>query len=161
MALVGRVLTVECPCAGTPHEADTITFRPVMPLAGGVAGMAAIAAGAQALGANFSSIQLAEYVFPVYLAHAIEAWTFTGADGAPVPLTDGDAVLPFGVKYAIADAADDLFGEEISRPLVAMISRSYPSGPTASSTSPNRSSGRRRRPRSAPSSPATSGATGP
>jgi hypothetical protein len=161
MALSGRVLTVECPCAGTPHEADTVTFRAVLPLAAGVAGMVAISTAATELGGNLTGLRLAEYVFPVYMAHAIEAWTFTGADGEPIPLADGDAVLPFAVKFAIADAADDLFGEEIARPLVAAIGRSSPGGPTASSTPPKPTSGRKRPSRSVPSSPPVSAATGP
>jgi hypothetical protein len=131
-----------------------------MPLAGGVAGIAAMIAGARALGGTFTSMALAEYVFPVFLAHAIESWTFTDAAGQPVPLADGDKVLPFPVKYEIADAADDLFGEEITRPLARMIERSSAAGLTASSTSRNPDSGAPRRPRSARSSPDASAATG-
>ena len=161
MTLTGRVLTVECPCAGTPHKEDTVTFRAVLPLAGGVAGISAMVRAARDLGAEFDNIGLASYVFPVYLAHAIEAWTFTDADGNPVPLADGDKVLPFGVKYEIADAADDLFGGEISGPLVKMIGQSSDAGPTARKTSRKRSSGASPRPRSEPSSPSVSEATEP
>ncbi len=156
MPLVGRVLTVECPCAGTPHKEDTVTFRNVLPLAGGVAGISAMVAAATELGDGMSNLALAGYVFPVYLAHGIESWTFVDVDGEPVPLADGDKVLPFGVKYEIADAADDLFGEEISGPLVRMIERSSGDGRTARKTSPSRSSGASRRPRSVPSSPSAS-----
>jgi hypothetical protein len=161
MTLVGRVLTVECPCAGTPHNEDTVTFRNVLPLAGGVAGIAAMVAAASELGDGFNNIVLAGYVFPVYLAHGIESWTFVDANGEPVPVADGDKVLPFGVKYEIADAADDLFGGEISGPLVKMIERSSADGRTARKTSQNRSSGRSRRPRSGPSSPSASADTEP
>lgn len=161
MAIEGRTLTVECPCPGTPHEVDTVVFWAVMPLAGGVAGISAMIEAVKALGEAFSGIALAGYIFPVYLAHAIYSWTFTDADGAPVPLADGDKVLPFPVKYAIADAADNLFGAEISSPLVQMIAQSSAAGPTASSTSPNRDSGASRRPRSGRSSPVVSAVTEP
>ena len=161
MALSGRVLTVECPCAGTPHEADTVTFHAVLPMAGGMAGMAAFHTAATTHGANLNGIRLAELLFPVYMKHAVESWTFLDPIGEPLAVADGDAVLPFGVKYAIADAADDLFGEEIARPLVATISRSLPSGPTEPSTSPTPISGASRRRRSEPSSHATSAGTRP
>lgn len=161
MALVGRVLTVECPCPGTPHTEDTVTFKSVLGIAGGVAGIAAMVAAVQDLGDKFNNISLAGYVFPVYLAHTVESWTFLDADGKPVPVADGDAVLPFGTKYQIADAADDLFGEEITRPLAEMIRKSSPSGPTPKSTSPNRRSGASRRSRSAPSSQDASADTEP
>ena len=161
MALSGRVLTVECPCAGTPHEADMVTFLAILPLAGGMAGMAAISAAATAHGGKLTGIALAEYLFPVYLRHAVESWTFLDPIGRPLAVADGDTVLPFNVKYTIADAADDLFGEEIARPLVSMIEQPSPSGPTASSTPPTPISGASPRRRSGRSSPATSADTEP
>jgi hypothetical protein len=157
MALEGRTLTVECPCPGTPHEADTITFHKVLSLAGGIAAVSAIRDGLNARPGAMDGITLAEHLFPVYLAHAVEAWTFTAEDGEPLPLDAGET-LPFSTKYEIADAADDLFGEEVTRPLVVMTRKSSPHGPTAASTSRTSASGGKRRPRSAPSSPATSAA---
>lgn len=166
MTLEGRILTVECPCAGTPHEVDTVTFRSVLPLAAGIEGMAAIGASSEKYGADISGLHMAEFLFPVYLRHCIDSWTFVnglGKDGEPLPLPleDGDAILPFDMKYRIADAADDLFGEEITRPLLRRIARSSGNGQTAQSTSPKRSTARSRQPRSAPSSRSTSAGTTP
>lgn len=151
MALEGRILSVECPCPGTPHEADTVQFRAVLPLAGGIAAISAMRRAI--VGGKVDNLALAEEVFPIYLAHAVESWTFVDAEGQPLALTAGDANLPFGTKYEIADAADDLFGEEVTRPLLGMIQRSSQGGPTGPSTSRNRGSGRSRRSRSVPSSP--------
>lgn len=160
MAVVGRVLTVECPCTGTPHpDGDTVTFRAVLPLAGGMAGISAFVAASRAAGGKLDNLILSEWIGPIYLLHAVATWTFTNADGAAVPISDGDAVLPFAVKYEIADAADDLFGEELTRPLAAMIRRSSGNGQTASSISRNRPSGRTPRRPSAPSSPTVSAAS--
>lgn len=155
MALEGRTLTVECPCAGTPHESDTVIFRKVLSLAGGIAAVSAIRDGLNARPGEADGITLAEHLFPVYLAHAVEAWTFTNEDGDPLPLNAGET-LPFSTKYEITDAADDLFGEEVTRPLVMMTRKSSPLGQTPASTSRTSASGGKRRPRSAPSSPATS-----
>jgi hypothetical protein len=152
MTLEGRTLTVACPCPGTPHEIDTIQFRRVLPLAGGIAAIAAMREGAIARSNAIDGLTLAIYLFPVYLAHAVESWTFVDESGAPLPLDAGDAALPFGTKYEIADAADDLFGEEVTRPLAGMIRKSSRSGSTAPSTSPSRPSGGSHRSRSARSS---------
>jgi hypothetical protein len=160
MALEGRILTVECPCAGTPHQSDKVTFRRVLSLAGGLAAITAMREAARGDG-ELDQLTLATHVFPVFLAHAIESWTFLGEDGNPLPIPAGDDVLPFGTKYLIADAADDLFGEEVTRPLAGMIRRSLPAGRTGRSTSPKRPSGGSRRSRSAPSSPAASEAMRP
>ena len=164
MALVGRVLTVECPCSGTPHEEDRVTFKAVLPFAGGMAGVRAIskvAVQAEASGQEIAGLDLAVELFPVWIEYGIEGWTFTDTDGAALPLADGDATLPFAVKYEIADAADDLFGGEILGPLVAMTRTSSPVGQTAPSTSPKRTSGRRRPLQSAASSPSDSVASAP
>lgn len=155
MALDGRTLTVECPCVGTPHEADTVTFAATLSLAGGVAGVKAIRDGLRAGGGAVDNLALAEFVFPVYLAHAVEAWTFTDAAGEPLPIGAGET-LPFITKYEIADAADDLFGEEITRPLLLMMRKSSPPGPTGSSTSVKSASGPTPPEHSEPSSPASS-----
>ena len=156
MALVGRTLTVECPCVGTPHEADTVQFRRVLPLAGGMAAIAAMRDSATKApkGAEvLDPLVLAEYLFPVYLVHAVESWTFVDEQGTPLPLAGADEALPFDTKYDIADAADDLFGEEVTRPLAGMIQRSLRAGRTRRSTSPKKRSGRSPRSPSAPSSP--------
>lgn len=159
MGLVGRVLTVECPCPGTPHKEDTVTFHKVLSLAGGMEAIAAIAATQRA--GEVTAIALAVHIFPVYLAHAVESWTFVDDAGDALALDKGDASLPFSVKYQIADAADDLFGEEVTRPLVAMNEKSLPTSPTSASTSRKpRTSASPPKP-SAPSLPATSAASGP
>ena len=164
MALVGRVLTVGCPCPGTPHETDTVTYRQVLTLRGGMLAMEAlgrVAVAAAAEEREVTGVELSVELFPIYLEHAVAAWTFVW-DDAPLPVTaDADNVLPFDVKYQIADAADDLFGQEITRPLAAMTPKSSRSGRTKRSTSPTRTSGQRRRRPSAPSSPNGSAASGP
>lgn len=161
MALKGRTLTVECPCPDTPHEAgDTVEFRRVLSLAGGIAAIAAVRDAAVGVTGKLDPFVLAGHLFPVYLAHAVESWTFLDSEGASLALEEADGALPFGTKYLIADAADDLFGDEVTRPLVEMIRKSLPTGPTATSTSRKKSSGRSPRSASGRSSPRSSaGAT--
>lgn len=159
MALVGRVLTVECPCVGTPHASDTVEFRKVLSLAGGMAAISAIADTQRA--GEVTAIALAVHIFPVYLEHAVESWSFVNDASEPLPLADGDSALPFSVKYLIADAADDLFGEEVTRPLVGMSGTSSPSTRTSGSTSRRRRTSASHPKPSAPSLPATSAASGP
>ena len=161
MALEGRVLTVECPCAGTPHEADTITFRKVLGIRGGSEAVAATVDAVREHGDAINRFTLAERLAPIYLAHAVESWTFVDEGGSTIAVADGDAVLPFTVKYAITDAADTLFGEEVTRPLVEMIRSFSPAGPTETLTSRKRSSGRSPRSPSARSSQSVSAVTEP
>ena len=162
MALEGRTLVVECPCPGTPHEHDTVTFSPVLPMAGGLAVISAVRDAMRATdGEEMDNLVLAAHTFPVYLRFAIESWTFTDAAGHLLDRERWDALLPFGVKYAIADAADDLFGEEALSPLVGTTPASSRGGPTATSTSRSRASGSSPRSRSAPSSRAASAASEP
>jgi hypothetical protein len=158
MALVGRVLTVECPCSGTPHTEDTINFHRVLSLAGGMAAISAIADTQRA--GEVTAIALAVHIFPVYLAHAVASWTFVDDAGEPLPLVNGDVELPFPIKYQIADAADDLFGEEVTRPLVGINAKSSPTTRTNGSTSPKRRTSASHPKPSAPSLPATSAAFG-
>ncbi len=156
MALVGRTLTVECPCPGTPHESDAVEYKRVLPLAGGMAAIAAMRDATLGTLGKLDSLRLAEHLFPVYLAHAIDAWTFTGEDGKPLALDAADAALPFETKYLIADAADDLFGEEVTRPLALMIEKGLRAGLTGHSISRRKPSGRSPRSRSGRSSPKSS-----
>ena len=153
---------MECPCAGTPHKADTVTFRAVLPFAGGMAAMVAMSTAPQDAKGQILALDLGIALFPVYLAHAVEAWTFVDAEGAPVPVgSAADAALPFGTKYEIADAADDLFGGEVTAPFGRKRPTSSPPGPTGVSTPQTPPSGRKRRSRSAPSLPAVSAGSGP
>lgn len=167
MTLSGRVLTVACPCPGTPHTEDQVTFRAVLPYAGGIAVVQAIATVAARVADEeraATAQDLAAELFPIWIdpkRGPIEAWTFTDAAGEPLPIADGDKALPFDVKYEIADAADDLFGDEVTRPLAKMMETPSPNGQTGASTSPNRTNGRKRRSPSARSSPTTSAATEP
>lgn len=160
MPLEGRKLTLECPCPGTPHEHDEVIYRAALPLAGGMAALTVIRDIALR-GGEVDQLALATVLFPIYLAHAVESWTFTDAEGEPLALADADERLAFGTKFDIANTADDLFGEEVTRPLLETARRSSRAGRTAPSTSRNRSSQPRRRRQSAPSSPATSAVTGP
>jgi hypothetical protein len=108
-----------------------------------------------------TAIALAVHIFPVYLRHAVESWTFVDDAGEPLPLDKGDAALPFSVKYQIADSADDLFGEEVTRPLAMTNGKSSPTTRTSESTSPKRRTSASHRRPSEPSSPATSAVLGP
>lgn len=161
MTLDGRNLTVECPCPGTPHGEDMVTFKAVLPLAAGIAAMAALRDSVEKYGTDLNALVLGETLYPIYFAHAIESWTFTKEDGSPLLQAEADAVLPFDVKFAIADAADDIFGEQVARPLVAMIQRLLPAGQTGRLTSPKRDSGSSPRSRSRRSSPAVSAVSEP
>jgi hypothetical protein len=105
-------------------------------------------------------LMLMRVIGPIYLANAIESWTFTDGEGSPLPIADADIALPFSVKWAITEAADTLFGEDLLDPLLVMLRKFSQDGQTGDSTSQSRPIGRSRRSPSAPSSPASSEASG-
>lgn len=86
---------------------------------------------------------LAERLGRAYLTHGIEDWTFTGPNGAKVPVTPRNiGRLAWSEQVLeIANAAADLYSEAVLGPLVAKASESSPSGPSDDSTSPTSDSG--------------------
>jgi hypothetical protein len=131
-----------CRCPKTPHpDGDVVFLYPEIPLALGVAGMAVLRAGG-GVAAVYGGLA------DVYLQLGIADWTFVDAKGQPEPVIAPNIarLLPFGNGgLTVADAADDLYGKDLLRPLVRERSeRSSPTS-TATSTSANRGSGRKNR----------------
>ena len=129
----------DCACPNTPHpDGDTVTLKPKLTFDENVAAFAAIFSPP-----NPGAVAKA---WGVYLHAGPVAWNLLDEDGRAVPLTD-DALdgLDFPDQYAIADAADDLYGETVVSPLVRQMSKSSPTSPTpATSRRRSTSSGTRR-----------------
>jgi hypothetical protein len=118
-----------CRCDGSPHDHDTVWLYPEVPPDLGLACVAAWNNGA----ANVES--MVGILSRLYVQFGIARWTFLDEKGDPVPLNhrnvarlDWDAVRP------IAEKADELYAEKITRPLVAAVSKSSRNGRTAQST---------------------------
>lgn len=122
-----------CECPGTPHgDGDFVYLAPVISMAGGMAVQGAI------LDAQGDSVRLQELLAHVYLAHGVTGWNLLDERGKPVPCTpDRLAVaIPYGTGgQAIAEKANDLYADDVMRPLVERLNSLLPTGPTASSPS--------------------------
>ena len=131
-----------CPCPGTPHSEEHVYLEPEATLP--------ISIGA------WKRMQLAEpnaaaqYVAIVnaYIPAAIRSWSFLEHDengtlrSVRITQEAAERLIPWDKGgYEVAETADNLYSGRVTAPLVARLQRSSPTGPTASSTSPNRPSG--------------------
>lgn len=86
--------------------------------------------------------RMMELVGPAYLRHGVVSWNLM-ADGKAVPCTpEAVLALPYQDAYAIADAADTLYGEAVVNPLAQRIARFSLAGKSKPRTSKRRSSKR-------------------
>ena len=127
-----------------------VTLHPEVTMPLGIAAMAAIR---DSLGEGIPAVEAA--LSGVYLRFGIASWTFTDAQGRPEPVTPESIarLLPFnGGGLEVAEAADALYGEAVTRPLPARFARLSPPTPTGGSTPPSSPSGPTSPTPSAPSS---------
>lgn len=118
---------------------ESVELYPEVTMDIGIASMAAIRG---ALGEGQPAVEAA--LSRAFLRFGIESWTFRGRDGTPEPVTPEATarLLPFnGGGLLVAEAADALYGEAVTRPLVARLSALSPATPTAPSTPASRGSG--------------------
>ena len=158
-----------CECPGTPHgDGDFVYLAPTLSAPGGMAAQGAIS------DADNDGIKLQELLWRVYRDHGIVGWNLLD-DNGPVPLTTQniDRALPFGRGgRAVADAADDLYAEDVLRPFLDRVSalqkiatdmerksqsKAGQTAPSQTATSPTPTS--TRKPRSRSSMPASAAAT--
>ncbi len=152
-------LNLACPCPGTPHEYDSVSFRPHSSIRMGMAASTVMRQNAGDEPAMQAELGM------ILLRYGIEGWTFTDKDRQPVEI--GEPIEPlllerwlpyYGGGFDALEVANRLYGEEIFRPLVRKWSmRSLP-GVGPNSTSATSDSGSRHPTPFKPSSRTRSGA---
>lgn len=140
-----------CRCPGAPHEdGDVVSLYPELGLNGGMAAQAAMWID--------DPIQRGVALYGALLDYGIAAWTFVDDEGNPEPINPDNIrrLLPWMRGGAdVSHAAGALYGAAVTTPFEQLMARarasltqkqsSSPTGPTASSsTSPNRSTRRKR-----------------
>lgn len=144
-----------CRCPGAPHPVDRVALAPRAPIEVGAAVMGAIRAAGDREGA-LHGLLARSYVL------GIRDWTFLDEAGhriRPDVTSDGfsalvDELLPWSNGGAdVADKADELYSEEVLRPLISRTSRLSQGGRTDGSTSPTPDTGPKPPEPSSPSSP--------
>ena len=152
-----------CRCPGTPHDGldgradgDVVYLRPALTLDGGLEVLRALRRSE----AGEDVVAFATRMIPPYLRHGIAAWNLTDEAGQPVEVTpEAIGRLDWDTAYTIGEKADDLYGEEALRPLLARTQKLSPPMRTGGSTSRSRPSQRTPRSPSGRSSPTSSGGT--
>lgn len=138
-------VTGPCQCDTKPHEQDEAFLRPHLGLEAGLSAhkiLVAIAQGEMERG--YGEVQLGI----LYVTSGLVSWNWTNGTGEPIAINDENIRrnVPWSRMYALAEAAGELYGEEMFAPLLKTASRSSSSGPTTASTSrTKRSSGSRRK----------------
>lgn len=139
----------ECRCPNTPHDHDTVWLRAQLGPEGGYAVLRAMRL------AEAGQIVSEEELGRAYARFGIVDWTFVDDNGLPVPCNDDNIRrLTWEVIYPVAQKGDDLYSEELIRPLVQRASKSFQRGQTGQRTSPSKRSTSTRRKRSRPSTTA-------
>lgn len=152
-------VVVACPCPGTPHESDTVDLREKLDLASGIAIQRLIIEANQA-GTGLGAAELTGLLSEGYLLYGVEAWSFVGEQGHPVPVTKDTIrsvlLADFSLAAPVAEAADGLYMAAVILPLVKRAQNFSPTSLTNGSTSPRPRGTRKSPKRSKPSSTTTS-----
>ncbi len=130
-----------CECPDTPHDEDEAFLRPRLTVEDALDAMGYLAS-------DQTDEQTGTLIAKVFL-RGIESWNIQNDEGEIIPLSaiwDGSLEWATTLK-PIADAAADLYGEELYRPLVKARQASSRNGQTVRSTSVKRVSKRKRRAR--------------
>jgi hypothetical protein len=140
-----RVPVGPCRCPGTPHGGgDWVDLAPRLSATAGAAAMAAMRS------AEFNAADVEAALARAFLRHNITAWSFTGEPGEDgrreaVPVTNAaiDELLDWASAHEVAEKCDELYADDLMRPLLSRLAASSGGGPTAASTSATTGSGER------------------
>jgi len=136
------------PVTVTIGEHDWVRLAPRLSLPAGAAVMSAIR------NAESTESEVEAAIAAAFLRHGIVDWSFTDADGKPVPITNAtiEDRLDWATAHDVAEKCNELYAADLFRPLVSKMAKSSPSGPTGTSTSAPMASGPTPLARSKPSS---------
>lgn len=135
-------LEMACPCPGRPHASEWVDLAPKLSATAGAAAWTALRS------AEPTAADVEAAVAAAFLRHNIVAWSFTGEaheDGRREPLPISNAsiaeVLDWSSAHLVTEKCDELYAEDLFRPLASRLGRSLKPGQTAESTSATTDSG--------------------
>lgn len=152
MAELVAVRVRGCECPGTPHEADgdLVYLTPTPSLRLGLEAQKDIR---EALG---DGTLLAEKWLVTFVTYGAVGWNLVDEDGDPVPFDVNALLADFAISAPVAEKADELYGEAVTRPLLERLRSISKRGLTGASMSPTNGSTQQRRKRSSPATTAAS-----
>lgn len=131
----------ECRCEGAPHpDGDVVYLFPTLTFDGGAAATAALREGV-------GTPDLDRVLGRAYLEHQTAGWNVIDDEGKAVPLDRSVLLSDWNLGRPVAERADEMYSEDLLRPLVASVSTSSAPGPTIPQTSPRKPSTKARRER--------------
>lgn len=145
----------DCACPGSPHpDGDVAQLRPYLDFAGGAEALASITVVDDDGNARLADvIEWRLRLGPIFMRRGVVTWNLTDENGDPVAVTPETLeALRFEDAFELADRADDLYGAQITSPLLKKMQNSSPVGRTNGSTPRRHSPSRKRRQPSASSS---------
>ena len=141
----------DCACPGLPHPSGDVVYlrdKPSVPLGLAVeADIIAAASNAQLLARGWALS---------YIRYGVTGWNFRDAKGER-PVDVQELIDDYDMGMAVAEKADELYGDRVVNPLLERLFEPLQTGPTDDSTSANQAT----REQSEPSSPNTSADTKP
>ncbi len=151
-----NIVQIPCTCPHTPHEYDTVTLAPEVPLD---LGMAASYVMASAIDEAVTLGRLAV----LYLRLGVKGWSLVDDTGNPEPVTPDSIARRLRYSqggYEVAERANELYNTAVMRPLLTAAEKSSPPSPPDSSTPPMNGTGPKPlRPSKRSSPTATAGTT--
>ena len=137
-----------CYCPGSPHEADLVYLAPALPMVEGLMARALVLEQMQS--GAVDALILQEQLARIWLRCVVD-WNLLDESGQLIPITPDNVkdALPYAKGgMLLADKADDLYADDVMRPLVQASQTSSRRGRTNGSTSATKPSSPKRRSRS-------------
>lgn len=140
-------MKVEIACICGRHDTDVVTLRDALDFRGATTIRNTLGI-AKVEDPDVSNAEILAILREQYILEGVERWTLQNGTG-PLPVSKANIrahlLTHIEEATAVAQAADDLYSEQVVLPLLATASSSSPPSPTAASTSA-RTTGRRKRP---------------
>ena len=149
MADLVSVRVRDCECPGAPHGAGDVVY--VAPTPSLQLGLEAQKDIRESLG---NGSMLGERWLVTFVRYGAIGWNFEDEDG-PIPFDVEVLLADFTLATPVAERCDELYGEAVTRPLLARLRTISQRGPTAGSTS--RTTGSTPKPRKRSSRVTTAG----
>lgn len=131
----------DCDCPDKPHpNGDEVYLYPNLTFDGGAAATAALREGV-------GTSDLGRALGHAYLQWQVAGWNLVDDEGKGVPYDKALLLSDWNLGRPVAERADEMYSEDLLRPLVASVSTSSAPGPTIPQTSPRKPSTKVRRKR--------------
>lgn len=141
-----------CRCSGTPHtDGDEVYLKPEIGLEGGLVAEQQLL-DHQGPNTQAEATALTREWALTFVRYGAYGWNLVDAEGEPRPFDIEEVLGSYSIGRTVADAAADLYGDQVMRPLMKALPKALPRGSGTSKTSRTPRSTKRQRGSSSPAS---------